>query len=388
MDLRIRLLLIVTPLIVLLLAFTSAIPFLQARIEAVLAEQDRTIEKLVDNQQLILAILREHDIVGHLVEGENDESLADFTATRTRIVAFLAEEEVNDDIELDRVLADRFGQLAAYHDSIVESLRAGDRPTASARFEDPNVDESIESILELGTTIQERDIALLNEVTRVVQQTQQTVATLIGLGLGLAVLSTIGLALLVMQQIARPLNRLTADAERFASGTINGELSAMPPITQLQRLRNAFQDLLDVTIARQQQLEESLDTAKQQVEREQQLRNTIQALSVPVVPLREDTLFLPLVGYLDPQRTSAVSSTLLQAIEQRRAQFVIIDLTGLANLDGQTATGLRTIADAARLLGARLSIVGVRPDQALELAQSGLSAGVTIARDIPAALNN
>jgi anti-anti-sigma regulatory factor len=204
----------------------------------------------------------------------------------------------------------------------------------------------------------------------------------------LGVLSAIALAILVMQQIARPLNRLTVDAERFADGTTGGQLSAMPPITQLQRLRDSFQRMLDVTIKRQHQLEESLHSAEQQVEREQQLRSTIQSLSVPVVPLREDTLFLPLVGYLDSQRTSAVSATLLNAIEQRRARTVVIDLTGLANLDDQTAHGLRTIAEAANLLGARLTIVGVRPDQALALSQSGLGRRVAIARDIPAALNS
>src|SRR5205085_915907 len=65
-------------------------------------------------------------------------------------------------------------------------------------------------------------------------------------------------------------------------------------------------------------------------------------------------------------------SSLLQAIEQHRADFVIMDVTGVPIVDTQVATALLQAADAARLLGAQTILVGLRPELAQTIVGLGL----------------
>jgi anti-anti-sigma regulatory factor len=105
-----------------------------------------------------------------------------------------------------------------------------------------------------------------------------------------------------------------------------------------------------------------------------------------VTALGPHTLFLPLVGHLDAERSKQLEQTLLQAIQQRRARAVVIDVNGMATFDELIMQTLIRVGQGARLLGAKVTLVGVRADLALQLAQlpSGL---FQYARDIPAALH-
>jgi rsbT co-antagonist protein RsbR len=121
--------------------------------------------------------------------------------------------------------------------------------------------------------------------------------------------------------------------------------------------------------------------------REERLRETVQALSVPVVPLQEGVLLLPLIGHLDDRRAAELTSGLLVAIQQRGARSVVLDITGLADLDMAGSLALRRTADAARLLGCQIFLVGVRATQALTLTESHLNeADIIVARDIPSVM--
>jgi len=165
----------------------------------------------------------------------------------------------------------------------------------------------------------------------------------------------------------------------------DGQLSPVGSINQLRRLRDAFQHLLDVNRQRQQQLATALKAQQAQLARELELQATIRALSLPVTPLGANTIFLPLVGHLDAERGKQLEQTLLDAIQQRRARKVVIDVSGLATFEEETLQTLIRVGQGARLLGAQSILVGVRADQALHFTQlpSGL---FTYARDIPAAL--
>jgi anti-anti-sigma regulatory factor len=129
-----------------------------------------------------------------------------------------------------------------------------------------------------------------------------------------------------------------------------------------------------------------LQAQQAQLARERELQATIRALSLPVTALGPHTLFLPLVGHLDAERSKQLEQTLLQAIQQRRARAVVIDVNGMATFDELIMQTLIRVGQGARLLGAKVTLVGVRADLALQLAQlpSGL---FQYARDIPAALH-
>ncbi|MDO9712959.1 STAS domain-containing protein [Paracraurococcus lichenis] len=98
--------------------------------------------------------------------------------------------------------------------------------------------------------------------------------------------------------------------------------------------------------------------------REQIIRRQSQELldvSVPVVPLWEGILSLPIIGTLDSTRAQAVTEKLLFEIARTGARHAILDISGVPTVDTQTAQHLAKTVAAARLMGAECIITGIRP---------------------------
>lgn len=108
---------------------------------------------------------------------------------------------------------------------------------------------------------------------------------------------------------------------------------------------------------------------------QEQLLQTIQELSTPVVPLLEGIILLPLVGHIDSGRTQHILDKLLTGVEGHRARIAIVDITGVPVVDTAVAQGLVQAAEAVRLLGAEPVLVGIMP----EVAQTMVSLGVDLA---------
>lgn len=95
-------------------------------------------------------------------------------------------------------------------------------------------------------------------------------------------------------------------------------------------------------------------------------------LSLPVIPVSHDTLVVPLVGALDSTRADMLLQRVLGQLEAQRARTLILDVTGLPIIDTQVARSLILTAEAARLLGARTALVGIRPEVAQALVGLGV----------------
>ncbi|HEY1015332.1 MAG TPA: STAS domain-containing protein [Herpetosiphonaceae bacterium] len=100
-------------------------------------------------------------------------------------------------------------------------------------------------------------------------------------------------------------------------------------------------------------------------------RRTIEELSVPVLPVSAETWVMPLVGALDTIRLGQVQSRALDTLAHSRANHLILDITGVPVVDTQVAQGIVQVERAARLLGARVSLVGIRPEVAQALVHLG-----------------
>jgi rsbT co-antagonist protein RsbR len=100
----------------------------------------------------------------------------------------------------------------------------------------------------------------------------------------------------------------------------------------------------------------------------------IRELSVPVLPISATTLVMPLVGALDGERLLILQERALGAIMQTSARRLLLDITGVPLVDSYVAQGLIRTLQAARLLGAEVALVGVRP----EVAQSIVGLGVDL----------
>lgn len=99
-------------------------------------------------------------------------------------------------------------------------------------------------------------------------------------------------------------------------------------------------------------------------QRESELRRVIVELSTPIMPVFDQILVLPLVGSIDNDRIDAITEHLLADTVRRKARIIIIDITGVVNVDATIAGVLVRAARAVQLLGARTVLVGIRPELA------------------------
>jgi len=101
-------------------------------------------------------------------------------------------------------------------------------------------------------------------------------------------------------------------------------------------------------------------------------REALRQLGAPIIPLAANALAMPLVGTLTPERTMQVTETLLEAVTTRAAEHVILDVTGVAEVDTDVADGLLRVAQAVRLLGAEVALTGMQPAVARALVDLGV----------------
>lgn len=94
---------------------------------------------------------------------------------------------------------------------------------------------------------------------------------------------------------------------------------------------------------------------------------TLMALSTPLIPIDDETVVMPLIGALDPRRIERVLQTLLDGVVSTRAKTVILDITGVPEIDAQGADALIRVVRATALLGAEAVLTGIRPDVAATL---------------------
>jgi rsbT co-antagonist protein RsbR len=113
-------------------------------------------------------------------------------------------------------------------------------------------------------------------------------------------------------------------------------------------------------------------------ERERVIRqqeDAIRELSTPVLQVRERVLVLPIIGMLDNQRAHQLTEQLLAAIRTNRAKVVVIDITGVPDLDAPVANHLVQTVDASRLMGASVILTGLSPEIAQTLVTIGVDLG-------------
>jgi rsbT co-antagonist protein RsbR len=106
-----------------------------------------------------------------------------------------------------------------------------------------------------------------------------------------------------------------------------------------------------------------------------QQQDAIRELSTPVLQVRERILILPIIGVLDEQRANQFTEQLLAGIRSHRAKVVVIDITGVPDVDSEVANHLVQAVDASRLMGASVILTGLSPEIAQTLVTIGVDLG-------------
>ena len=124
---------------------------------------------------------------------------------------------------------------------------------------------------------------------------------------------------------------------------------------------------------RTRELAESSEQLRAAHEEQRRLWETMRAMSVPVIPVLNDVIVVPLVGIIDDERADLFMTALLDGLERYRARVAIIDITGVPVVDSLVASYLVQAAQATRLLGAQAILVGLTPDVAEAIVDLGVS---------------
>ena len=110
-------------------------------------------------------------------------------------------------------------------------------------------------------------------------------------------------------------------------------------------------------------------------ERERIIRvqqEAIRELSTPVLQVHDRLLILPIIGGLDRERAQQLTEGLLSAIRVHRARVVIMDVTGVPDVDAAVANHLVQTVLAARLIGAHTVVSGMSAQVAEALITHGV----------------
>lgn len=139
--------------------------------------------------------------------------------------------------------------------------------------------------------------------------------------------------------------------------SVNDSMSdAYTKLAALQEeIKSSREDLQQVNA----RLEEQVRARTEALTRIANQEEMIRALFTPIIRVWEQVLVLPIIGDLDPRRGGEIMHNLLHAVVDSQCTFVVLDLTGVKTVDGETADHLIQINRAVRLLGAECLLSGI-----------------------------
>ncbi|MEZ4453978.1 MAG: PAS domain-containing protein [Nannocystaceae bacterium] len=107
----------------------------------------------------------------------------------------------------------------------------------------------------------------------------------------------------------------------------------------------------------------------------------IEELSAPLMPLARGVVAAPLLGRYSRERSRKLMEVLTRGITRHQAKVVLLDLTGLRDVDAATALHLDRLIATSKLLGAKVILTGVPAAVARILEEVGFDQSrVTITR--------
>lgn len=97
----------------------------------------------------------------------------------------------------------------------------------------------------------------------------------------------------------------------------------------------------------------------------------VEDLSVPIIPITATTCILPLIGSLDYFRTTIIQEKVLHEISRLHIQTLILDLSGIADMEHEVIDNLTKVIDSTKLMGCQTVITGLRPEVVRKMASLG-----------------
>ena len=230
---------------------------------------------------------------------------------------------------------------------------------------------------------EEEALAPLAELTRA---TMFIIALLLIIGIAVSMVLT--------GMITRPLLNLSMGVEEVKRGDLDHKVGTDAE-DEIGDLSRSFDEMICEIKRSRMELEESNIRLESQVEERTEklveseeylkelvdkLRISQESLSAPVVAVWDGILALPLIGMIDEHRIATIMETLLTEITKTQSDVVILDVTGVHEIDTYVTGQLIKIIRAAQLLGATCIVTGVRPESAHTLVDLGVDTSGLVTR--------
>jgi rsbT co-antagonist protein RsbR len=97
------------------------------------------------------------------------------------------------------------------------------------------------------------------------------------------------------------------------------------------------------------------------------------SLSTPVVPIFSDLAVLPLIGQVDEVRGEMMAEHVLLECKKLSIHKLIIDLSGVYEVNPLFQQGIMKLVDSLKLLGIEPILSGMRPEMSIEFVQMGIN---------------
>jgi rsbT co-antagonist protein RsbR len=262
------------------------------------------------------------------------------------------------------------------------------------------VDQTVETLKTLNDELEQLDIASdaivdqeVSATTRIMQASLWRGVLTIGGSLAVLILGILLGFLLVRRFVVQPVSSLAHAAHLVAQGSFDQSVT-VTSTDEIGSLQQAFNhmvanlrdqhQLLDERRINAEKAHATLTSAYQQIQAQfttiEKQQTLLRKLSVPVLPLTASTLVVPLVGSLDTSRLAMLQQHVLQALERSTVQHVILDLTGVPDVDTEAAQGMIEVVYAARLLGAEVIVAGINPAVAQSMLERGIDVSTVTTR--------
>lgn len=95
-------------------------------------------------------------------------------------------------------------------------------------------------------------------------------------------------------------------------------------------------------------------------------------LPTPVLKLKPGLILIPVVGAMDASRARNLTIALLEGIRRFQARALVLDITGVPQIDSAVANHLIQAMQAARLMGAKSVLTGISAEVAQSLVKIGV----------------
>lgn len=101
-------------------------------------------------------------------------------------------------------------------------------------------------------------------------------------------------------------------------------------------------------------------------------QNLVENLSVPIIPITPSTCVLPLIGSIDESRMRIIEEKVLMEIGKLKIQILILDLSGIIEMEVEIINQLMKILDGTSMMGCKAVITGLRPEIVTKMIRAGL----------------